>query len=93
MESLINRRLSDKIFDKFIPLPTYKDINHKDIMSFYVKECVVDKKIRILRNYDYMDKFITAVKELDLDDEYKMVTDDFYRQIADEWVHKNNIKF
>lgn len=48
-------------------LPTYKDMNHKEIMRFYVKECVCEKDIRkklfgILRNDDYMDKFYEALK-------------------------------
>ena len=55
-------------FDKLIPkndinnfrLPSYKEIDHKDIMRFYVKECVEDKEtgkqfFNMLRRDEYMD--------------------------------------
>ena len=49
------------------------------------------KLFYILRNHDFMDKFLVAVKELGLYDEYKMVTDDIYEQLAEEWANKNGI--
>lgn len=78
-------------------LPTYKDMNHKEIMRFYVKECVCEKDIRkklfdILRNDDYMDKFYEALKKYNLYDEYCDVTDDIYHDILEEWASKNNIE-
>ena len=88
-----NEKIGTDGFEKLIRLPSYEEINHKDIMTFYVKECVVEKKYRqklfyILRNHDYMDRFIDAIKELNLYDEYKMVTDDLYNQIAEEWAEE-----
>ena len=89
-------KIGTGIFSELILLPSYEDIDHKNIMSFYVKECVYDKEMRrklfnTLRNHDFMDKFLTAVKELNLYDEYIMVTDDIYQQLAEEWVEKNGV--
>lgn len=58
-------------------LPTYKDMNHKEIMRFYVKETVYEKDVRkklfdILKNDDYMNKYIDNFIE------YEM-------EFADEW--------
>ena len=88
-----DEKIGTGFFEKLIRLPSYEEINHKDIMTFYVKECVEEKKLRqklfyILRNHDYVDKFIDAIKELNLYDEYLMVTDDIYNQIAEEWVEE-----
>jgi hypothetical protein len=93
---ILKQEIGTGISSELIRLPEYKDIDHKDIMSFYVKECVEDKGPRrklfnILRNHDFMDRFLDTVKELNLYDEYLMVTDDIYIQLADEWIEKNNI--
>ena len=53
---------------------TYDEINHKDIMGFFVKECVEDKEIRkrlfnILRKHNYVEPFIEELRELNLYDE------------------------
>lgn len=77
---------------------TYEEINHKDIMSFYVKECVVDKEIRkqlfyILRRDDYVDAYIEALRKLDLYDDFEMVCGDVYYQIFNEWAEKNGLCF
>ena len=85
-----NEKVWTGVVKKLVRLPSYEEINHKDIMTYYVKECVEDKNYRqklfyILRNHDYMDRFIDAIKELNLYDEYVMVTDDLYNQIAEEW--------
>lgn len=80
-----------------LTLPSYQEIDHKSIMSFYVKECVEDKDVRkqlfyVLRNHDYYDKFMDLIKKLGLYDEYLEVTDSFYFQMAYEWCLENNIK-
>ena len=95
-ENFLNEEIGSGISGELIPLPRYKDIDHKGIMSFYVKECVEDKETRrklfnILRNHDFMDKFLAAVKELELYEEYIMVTDDIYIQLADEWAENNGV--
>ncbi len=79
-----------------IELPRYKDIDHKSIMSFYVKECIEDKNIRkelfyALRNYEYYDKFMDLIKKYNLEEEYDMCTIDLYVSIIDDWKEKNNI--
>lgn len=79
-----------------VKLPSYEEINHKDIMSFYVKEFVDDKEIRktlfyILRNRDYYDKLIDKIKEYGLSEDYLLATNDIYNQIAREWLEENNI--
>lgn len=82
---------------RLIELPSYYEIDHKSIMSFYVKECVYDKQIRkqlfnALRNHDYYDKFIGLLNKFGLYDEYLEVTDSFYHQMAYEWCLENNIE-
>ena len=47
----------------------YDEIDHKDIMRFYVKECVDDKEIRkqlfnILRNHNYPELFTEQQQQL-----------------------------
>lgn len=77
---------------------TYDEIDHKEIMRFYVKECVDDKDIRrqlfnILRCSDYVDSFIKMLRELDLYDDFEMVCGDIYDQIFFEWAEKNDLNF
>ena len=95
-EDFLNEEIYKGILSELIPLPRYKDIDHKSIMSFYVIECVEDKETRqklfyILRNHDFMDKFLATVKELELYEEYLMVTDDIYIQLAEEWAEKSGV--
>ena len=81
-----------------IMLPTYEEIDHKEIMRFYVRECVEDKEIRqqlfyILRRFDYMDAFLDKLREFDLYEDFIMVCGDIYIQIFDEWAEKNELNF
>lgn len=74
-------------------LPTYEEIDHKEIMRFYVRECVEDKGIRqqlfdILRRRDYMDAYLDKLRELNLYDDFVDVCGDIYIQIFDEWAEK-----
>lgn len=92
-----NARLPMKDENNFRFL-TYDEINHKDIMRFYVKECVDDKEIRkqlfnILRRSDYIEFFIEKLNELSLYDEFEIVCGDIYYQIFYEWAGKNDLKF
>lgn len=93
----VNARLPLKDENNFCFL-TYDEIDHKDIMRFYVKECVDDKEIKkqlfnILRCSDYVDSFIKKLRELNLYDEFEMVCGDIYYQIFFEWAEKNGLNF
>ncbi|MBR4058685.1 MAG: hypothetical protein IKK03_02450 [Lachnospiraceae bacterium] len=73
---------------------TYDEINHKDIMRFYVRECVEDKLIRkqlfnILRRDNYVDAFIDELHKCELYEDFDMICGDIYIQIFQEW-EKNN---
>lgn len=100
--------LSDEEIDKLnIPsledlhiyaLPSYEKIDNRGIMRFYTKECVEDKKIRkalfnTLRNKIYVDKFCDVLKKYDLYEDYLDCSYDFYNEIIEKWIEKNNISF
>ena len=92
-----NARLPMKDENNFRFL-TYDEIDHKDIMRFYVKECVDDKEIRtqlfnILRKSNYVDAFIEKLHELNLYDEFEMVCGDIYAQMFFDWSKKNELNF
>ena len=81
-----------------IMLPTYEEIDHKDIMRFYVRECVEDKGIRrqlfdILRRRDYMDAYLDKLHELNLYEDFVDACGDIYIQIFDEWTEENDLGF
>lgn len=81
-----------------IQLPTYEEIDHKENMRYYVRECVEDKAIRkqlfdILRRREYMDAFLDKLRELDLYEDFTNVCMDVYIQIFWEWADKNGLKF
>lgn len=78
-------------------LPNYKELNHKDIMTSYVKRNINDKEIRqalfnALRNYDYMDKFYNNLRRFGLFKEYLELSNYYYEQIIKEWKINNNIE-
>lgn len=80
-----------------IELPGYKELDHKGMMSYFVKEIVEDKSIRqelfyILRRHEYMDSFYEALKKHNLYQDYCDMSDDFFRQIINEWQEEHNIK-
>lgn len=79
-------------------LPSYEDIDHKEIFSFFVRECVEDKEMRkqlfyILRRHDYMDDFIDKLHEFDLYDDFELICGDVYNQIFMEWKEENGLDF
>lgn len=78
-------------------LPTYEEINHKDIMTSYVKRCITNKEVRqalfySLRNHDYMDKFYNNLRKYGLFKEYLENSAEYYKEILDNWMKKNKIK-
>lgn len=77
---------------------TYDEIDHKDIMRFYVKECVDDKEIRkqlfnVLRCSNYVEPFIEKLHELNLYDEFEMACGDIYDQMFFDWAEKKGLNF
>ena len=75
---------------------TYDEINHKDIMRFYVRECVEDKLIRkqlfnILRRDNYVDAFIDELYKCELYVDFDMICGDIYIQIFQEWERNNGL--
>ena len=81
-----------------IILPTSEKIDHKDIMRFYVRECVEDKEIRrqlfnILKRMNYMDAYLDKLHELNLYEDFVDACGDIYIQIFDEWTEKNDLNF
>ncbi len=79
-------------------LPTYEEIDHEDILHFYVKECVEDKGIwrllsDILRRMDYMDAYLDKLHELNLYEDFIDACGDIYIQIFAEWAEKNDLVF
>ena len=92
--------------DKLIPvndvnnfrLPSYEEINHEEIMRFYVREYVEDKEIRkqlfdILRRNEYIDAYLDKLDELNLYDDFIDACGDVYIQIFEEWADKNHLDF
>lgn len=81
-----------------ICLPSYEEINHKELMRFFVRECVDDQEIRkqlfsILRRTEYIDAFIEKIKELNLYMSFVYAAGDVYVQIFEEWADKYGLDF
>ena len=81
-----------------VMLPTYEEIDHKDIMRFYVREFVEDKGIRkqlfdILKRRDYMDMYLNKLHELTLYEDFVDACGDIYIQLFDEWTEENDLCF
>lgn len=79
-------------------LPSYEEIDHKEIMRFYVREYVEDKENRkqlfgILRRTDYMDAYLQKLHELNLYDDFIDACGDIYIQLFEEWADRNNLDF
>lgn len=77
---------------------SYEEINHKELMSFYVHECIVEKATRkklfdVLRRHEYVDLFIETLKSLELYEEYIMFAEDVYEQMFEEWAQENGLEF
>lgn len=93
----MNRKISDPDYNNFRFL-SFEEINHKDIMSFYVREVVYDKEQRkalfnVLRRHNFVDAFVEKLKELGLYDDFEMVCGDIYVQIFQEWADENGLNF
>lgn len=79
-------------------LPNYDFLNHKYIMSEYVRTIYDNKETRkklfyILRNHDYMDKFYDCLQKHDLYDDYRNYCYDYYIAAFEEWCIERNIKY
>lgn len=77
-------------------LPLYNEINHKEIFSFFVRECVENKTMRkqlfsTLRRKDFIDDFIDKIHELNLYNDFVDICGDIYLQIFETWQNKNNL--
>lgn len=99
MEQLRSERLIPMGgYENTVRLPTYEEVNHEEIMRFYVREFVEDKEHRkvlfnILRRSDYIDDFLDKLHELQLYDDFLDACGSIYIQIFDEWADKNGLKF
>ena len=90
-----------KISDSYgnnISFLTFDEIDHKELMSFFVKECVDDKEKRkklfyTLRRHDYVDPFVAALKELELYDDFVLFAGNVYDQMFREWADKHGLEF
>ncbi|MDO4552342.1 MAG: hypothetical protein Q4C22_02285 [Bacillota bacterium] len=81
-----------------VRLPSYEEIDHEEIMRFYVREFVEEKEIRkqlfyILRRDDYIDAYLDKLRELDLYDDFIDACGDIYIQIFTEWAEANDLEF
>ena len=79
-------------------LPSYEEVDHEDIMRFYVREYVEDKEIRkqlfdILKRHEYIDAYRDKLHELNLYDDFVDACEDIYIQIFKEWAEENNLDF
>lgn len=77
---------------------TYKEIDHEEIMRFYVREYIEDKETRkvlfgILSRHKFIDDFVNKLHELELYDDFINACGDFYVQIFREWAEKNGLDF
>ena len=93
----INTLLST-IDENNIRFLTYEEIDHKELMSFFVHECVDDKETRkklfsTLRRHAYVEPYSAALKELELYDDFVIFTEDIYNQMFREWAEKNGLEF
>ena len=92
-----NARISDRFINN-IPFLTYKEIDHENLMRFFVHECVDDKEQRkklfyTLRRDKYVEPFVAALKELELYDDYVIFSENVYNQMFREWAEKNGLTF
>lgn len=92
-----NKRLPINDLNNF-RLPSYEEINHEEIMRFYVRDYVEDKEIRkqlfgILSRKEYMDAFMDKLRELNLYDDFIDTCGDIYIQIFEEWAARNDLHF
>lgn len=75
---------------------TYEEIDHEQLMRYYVRHFVYDKEQRktlfdILRRHDYIHPFMEKLVEYDLEGDYEDFAVDIYDQIFDEWIEKHHI--
>ena len=98
MQNLDFNALLPMIDENNIRFLTYEEIDHKELMSFFVHECVDDKEMRkklfcTLRRHIYVGPYIAALKELELYDDFVLFSENVYNQMFHEWAEKNGLKF
>lgn len=94
--SLANKNIYVNDVKDNIMLPTFSQINHKEIMRFFVRECVYEKEIRkvlfdILRRDEFVKLFVEKLKELDLYDLFDDCCGSIYYDILTEWADSHSI--
>ena len=90
-----NARLPMKDENNFHFL-TYEEIDHKEIMRFYVREYVEDKEIRkrlfnILRRSEYVHAFMEGLHAFHLYDDFEMACWEIYEQMFLDWAEKKGL--
>lgn len=75
---------------------TYEEIDHEQLMRYYVREFVFDKEQRrtlfsILRRHDHIHPFMEQLAKYDLEGGCEDFAADIYNRIFDEWIEKNHI--
>ena len=107
---IINKNHFDKIIKQYgrvrinedslkynIPLPSFREICHEEIMRFFVQTCVEEKETRktlfyILRRDDFVTPFIEKLKELDLYEDFCSECGNIYDDILKSWAEKHSIE-
>lgn len=92
-----NAKISDRE-ENNVRFLTYREIDHKEMMSFFVHECVDNKETRkklfaILRRHSYVEPYIDALKELELYEEFVIFAGNVYNQKFCEWAEENGLEF
>lgn len=98
MQNLDINMLLPMVAENNIRFLTYEEIDHKELMSFFVHESVEDKEMRkklfrILTRHAYVEPYIDALKELELYDDFVIFSEDIYNQMFREWAEKNGLEF
>lgn len=78
-------------------LPNYKKIDHKEIMTSYIKNKVKDKEIRqalfyTLRNHNYLEKYYNNLRKYRLFKDFLDYSKDYYNMVLRNWEQEKNIK-
>lgn len=83
-----------------IPLPSFKIINHRDVMRDYAKYCLwgkdeIKKKLFNALRYkdDYAKKFFAILKEYNLEEDHKNSFYEYYDSLFDMWTEENGLDF
>lgn len=77
---------------------SYEEIDHEDLMRYYVREFVDDKQVRkqlfgILSRHEYVDAYLDKLREVNLYDDFIDTCGDVYIQRFKEWADENGLDF